>query len=165
MSSITNRFFRQTTVVVNIAAKRGLTIHHHNHAKKYLYRHAIVRAIDASLPQQAQCMDASLRSHLDLTLARQQHDELVKAISSAPGITGVTELPSDGHADSVFIEDTAVVLGDTVLFTYPGANSRQSEVQRIRETFQQRFPQMKMKEMAYGGTLDGGDVLYTGKPY
>jgi dimethylargininase len=133
------------------------------HFSGFLYRHAVMRDIDDSLPQQAQCMDPSLRLRLDVDLARKQHQELAKTIAACPGITSVIELTSDGLADSVFIEDTAVVLGDTVLFTKPGALSRQPEVEKVRQTFRERFPHMQMKEMAHGGTLDGGDVLYTGK--
>jgi dimethylargininase len=48
----------------------------------------------------------------------EQHEALVKAMQS----TGVVidELSSDGLADSVFIEDTVVIVGDTAMITNPG---------------------------------------------
>lgn len=42
------------------------------------------------------------------------------------GLT-VSEMPSDGFADSVFVEDTVVLAGKTAMITVPGAESRRPE--------------------------------------
>jgi hypothetical protein len=71
------------------------------------YRHALVRDIDGSLPAQALSFDNNLRATLDVSLAKHQHASLVNAINSCNDIEEVFALPSDGFADSVFVEDTA----------------------------------------------------------
>ena len=50
----------------------------------------------------------------------QHHAALTHVLSSACGLS-VLHLPGDGFPDSVFIEDTAVVVGDVALITQPGA--------------------------------------------
>lgn len=124
------------------------------------YRRAVMRDLDLSLPHQAQCMDSTQREHLNFNLAQVQHEQLYHALKSC-GVE-VDTLPSDGFADSVFIEDTAVVIGNRVLITNPGATSRQGEPKRVLEYFQKHHPKMEVMQMK-DATLDGGDVLYTGK--
>ena len=41
-------------------------------------------------------------------------------------------LPSEGYPDSVFVEDTLVAMGDTLLVTKPGAASRQGEIGAVK---------------------------------
>jgi N-dimethylarginine dimethylaminohydrolase len=48
-------------------------------------------------------------SVVDLTRARKQHEELSEALLCA-GVD-LIELPDDNLPDSVFIEDTAVIIG------------------------------------------------------
>ena len=46
----------------------------------------------------------------------------------------VSEMPSDGLADSVFVEDTVVLVGNTAMITVPGAISRRPETERVKQT-------------------------------
>src|SRR5258708_38689601 len=62
--------------------------------------------------------------------------------------------------DSVFVEDTAVVLDDVAIITRPGAASRRGEVDSVAEVLQRYRPLFRVSEPA---TLDGGDVLVIGQ--
>eukprot|EP00981_Chlorochromonas_danica_P007913 scaffold1900_cov183-Ochromonas_danica.AAC.19 len=125
------------------------------------YRYAVMRDIDPSLPLQALTSQPWARNTLNYEKAKLQHKQLSEILTHC-GLQ-VYHLPSDGHPDSVFIEDTAVVIGDHILFTRPGAPSRQQEVDRIIDFFQNTFPWMTSYHMKEEGFLDGGDVLYTGQ--
>ena len=48
----------------------------------------------------------------------------------------VTEISSDGLADSVFVEDTVVIAGKTAMITIPGALSRRPETWRVKQTLE-----------------------------
>jgi dimethylargininase len=61
--------------------------------------------------------------------------------------------------DSVFVEDTAVVLDELAVITRPGAPSRRPETLSIAEALAPIRPIAQMTEPA---TLDGGDVLQLG---
>lgn len=61
--------------------------------------------------------------------------------------------------DSVFVEDTALVLGRHVVITRPGAASRANEAQSTAEALADAFLVHRLSR----GTLDGGDVLRIGE--
>jgi dimethylargininase len=63
-------------------------------------------------------------------------------------------------ADSVFIEDTAIVLDELAIITRPGAESRRGEVDAVREAL---GTHRRLATIAAPGTLDGGDVLQIGR--
>jgi dimethylargininase len=95
---------------------------------------------------------------IDLVTARAQH-AVYRQLLGSLGVD-VTVLPAE-HAlpDSVFVEDTAVVVGDIALVTRPGAPSRQPETPRIADALG-TLDRVFMKEPA---TLDGGDCMRVGK--
>jgi dimethylargininase len=62
--------------------------------------------------------------------------------------------------DSVFVEDTAIVLDELAVITRPGAESRRPEIASIAEVLKQY---RKLLHIESPGTLDGGDVLQVGK--
>lgn len=99
------------------------------------------------------------REPIDLDLARRQH----KAYEAALGRLGVrvVALPEEPTlADSVFVEDTAVVLNEIAVITRPGAVSRRPETSSIAETLSLFRPLVHLAEPY---TLDGGDVLVVDK--
>jgi len=72
----------------------------------------------------------------------------------------VRSLPADpALPDSVFVEDTAVVLDELAVIARPGAASRRSET---RATAEALAPYRPLAHIAPPGTLDGGDVLRIG---
>ncbi len=71
--------------------------------------------------------------------------------------------PDIGYPDSTFIEDTAVVVGESVVLTRPGAASRTGEVVTAAETLKQYFS--RVESIQAPGLLDGGDVCEAGSHY
>jgi dimethylargininase len=99
------------------------------------------------------------RAPIDFTRASQQHEEYENALRALGGtveqLTGQPEQP-----DSVFIEDTAVVLDECAVITRPGAASRRGEVAPVAEALQRH---RRLQHIDAPGTLDGGDVLLVGR--
>jgi len=94
------------------------------------FTHAVVRAVPRSLATEA--LRTESLGELDLPRAQQEHELYVSVLKQRLGLE-VLELPADeALPDCVFVEDAAVVCGDTALITRPGAESRRNEV-RIRE--------------------------------
>jgi len=120
---------------------------------------ALTRAPAATL---AECELTYLdRAPIDLALARSQHRHYVEALR-ALGCT-VRELPADDDlADSVFVEDTAVVVDELAVVTRPGAASRRGETASIAAVLAAYRP---LREILEPGTLDGGDVCEAGNHF
>ena len=99
------------------------------------------------------------RVPIDAERARAQH-ERYESLLSALGCA-VVRLPSaPALPDAVFVEDTAVVLPDLAVVTRPGAASRRAETASTAAALAAHRPLAFIEEP---GTLDGGDVLRTGK--
>jgi dimethylargininase len=72
----------------------------------------------------------------------------------------VTQLPTgENMPDSVFIEDTALVLDEAAILTRPGAASRRGEPVAVAEALR---PHRILHHVAAPGTVDGGDILQVG---
>ncbi|WP_431218664.1 dimethylargininase [Leifsonia xyli] len=99
------------------------------------------------------------REPVDTDLADKQWDAYVAALSEA-GWQTVEVASADRLADSVFVEDTAVVLGDTAVITRPGAESRQAEPEGTEAAL--RAQGLHLERIVAPGTLEGGDVLKVG---
>ncbi len=99
------------------------------------------------------------REPVDSELADQQWDGYVAALAAA-GWQTVEVAPADSFADSVFVEDTAVVFGDTAVIARPGADSRRDEVTGTEAALQAQG--LVIERIQEPGTLDGGDVLKVG---
>jgi dimethylargininase len=73
----------------------------------------------------------------------------------------VRHIPAAHDApDSVFVEDTAVVLDEIAIITRPGAPSRRDETAAVAEALAGLRVLARLTEPA---TLDGGDVLRLGR--
>jgi len=71
----------------------------------------------------------------------------------------VTTLPAlEAFPDSVFVEDPALVFGDTAIILNPGAPSRAGEAAEIRPALARQFAQVIELD---AGHADGGDVMVT----
>jgi dimethylargininase len=100
------------------------------------------------------------RVPIDLERARAQHDRYEWALVEA-GCT-VRRLPSGADMpDAVFIEDTAVAFDEGVVVTRPGAQTRRTETPQVIRALA-RYGQ-PLRHITAPGTLDGGDVLVTGR--
>jgi dimethylargininase len=99
------------------------------------------------------------RVEIDIELARAQHDTY-QAVLTALGCD-IVSLPAEADLpDSVFVEDTAIVLGELALITRPGAESRRPETGSVARALKAYRRLIFIQEP---GTLDGGDVLRVGQ--
>lgn len=98
------------------------------------------------------------RVRINADLALQQHQQYQSVLSSL-GCEIVTVPTELGLADSVFIEDTAMVLDEIAVMCLPGAESRRAEVVGVRDVLQQY---RTLTSIQPPGTLDGGDLLCIG---
>ena len=99
------------------------------------------------------------REPIDVDLARRQHaayerllGELGYRVESLP--------PAPDLPDSVFVEDTAVVLDEVAIVTRPGAESRRPETPAVARALE---PYRRLEHLEAPATLDGGDVLRLGR--
>jgi dimethylargininase len=95
------------------------------------------------------------REPIDIERARRQHDAYEDALR---GLGCEVRRLSAGPnmPDSVFIEDTAVVLDEVAVITRPGAPSRRGETAAVADALAAHRPLVHIEAP---GTLDGGDVL------
>ncbi len=101
------------------------------------------------------------RTPIDLEIARSQHREYIEALKSLGCDCEVIELPAEPDLpDSVFVEDTALILPEVAVITRPGADSRKPETDSISQVLASFKRLLYLQEPA---TLDGGDVLVVGK--
>jgi dimethylargininase len=118
---------------------------------------AITRGVSPSLQS---CQLTHLqRVPIDLETARHQHRQYEATLASL-GIQ-VHALPAEADLpDSVFVEDTAVVVDECAVIARPGAESRRAETLAIAQAL---APYRRLFQVEPPGTLDGGDVLCAGK--
>lgn len=96
---------------------------------------------------------------VDPDLAYRQWDAYVAALTGAGWqVIEVPEAPD--HPDSVFVEDTVVMVRDIAIRTSPGAPSRRGEPDGTVATLHDLG--YDVRAMSGAGTLDGGDVLKVG---
>lgn len=119
--------------------------------------YAITRAVSASL---GQCeLTHQARQLIDLDLARKQHADYEVCLERLGcNLIRLPELPD--HPDAVFVEDTAIVLEEIAVITWPGAVSRRPEIESVAAAVS---PYREIVQIRAPGTLDGGDVLVIGK--
>lgn len=116
---------------------------------------ALTRAVPTSINQ---CELTHLeREPIDYARAVEQHARYEACLRRLEcRVERLPELPD--NPDSVFVEDTAVVLDRIAVVARPGAPSRRSEVE---STAQALAPHRPLAYIQPPGTLDGGDVLVT----
>ena len=113
---------------------------------------AFTRAVS---PRIAECALTHLdRQPIDPVRAASQHAAYEQALKDAGlEVIRLPELAED--PDAVFVEDTAILLGDHAIITRPGAASRAGEIYSTAEGLKAHFT----VHFLSAGTLDGGDVL------
>jgi dimethylargininase len=118
---------------------------------------AITRAVSRSI---VNCELTHLeRIPIDLENARHQHHAYEQALRSL-GVEVLSLAEEPDLPDSVFVEDTAIVLDECALLTRPGADSRKPEVNTIARAL---TPFRTLYRVEAPGSVDGGDVLTVGK--
>jgi dimethylargininase len=117
---------------------------------------ALTRAVPPSI---VRCELTHLeREAIDLARATEQHRRYEEALGEL-GCTVQRLPPAPELPDSVFVEDTAVVLPELAVIARPGAEPRRTEVALVAEALR---PYRRPAFIEAPGTLDGGDVLHLG---
>ena len=120
---------------------------------------ALVRGISATFRDAI--VQHAVPAPIDVALARSQHAQYVAALREA-GLA-VTELPPlDTHPDACFVEDCALVGGDTTLITRSGAPTRVGEADSIASALAATH---RVARTPAPATIDGGDCLCVGKTW
>ena len=118
--------------------------------------HALVRHVS---PAMARCELTHLaRLPIDVAVANEQHQRYARALASL-GCRLIELAAEPGLPDSVFVEDTAVVLDEIAVITRPGAESRRPEVTSVATVLESHRRCVRIEDP---GTVDGGDVLRVG---
>lgn len=121
------------------------------------FRRAIVRRPGRSVVDGLRAVDHGRPDHARYL---HEHARYVSTLESA-GLEVVT-LPALGNfPDSVFVEDTALALPEGMVILTPGAPSRRGEA-LVMEADCRRLG-LETHWLGGEGTLDGGDVLITGR--
>jgi dimethylargininase len=99
------------------------------------------------------------RTPINVARARQQHERYEAALKQL-GVA-VLSLPEEpALADSVFVEDMALVLDECAVMLRPGAESRRPETQSIEHAL---APYRALFHVKAPARVDGGDILRVGK--
>jgi len=99
------------------------------------------------------------RVAIDSALAQRQHEHYQAALSSL-GCDVIVVPTEQDLADSVFIEDTALVLDEIAVMLRPGPRSRRPELAGVECALKRYRSLVSIKKP---GTLDGGDLLRVDK--
>ena len=99
------------------------------------------------------------RQSINYALASEQHRAYEQTLQ-ALGLHVVSLPPECDFPDSVFVEDTALVLDGFAVMMCPGAESRRGEVPSIAQALQ---PYRQLYYLQHPAIVDGGDILVIGK--
>ena len=118
---------------------------------------ALTREVGASI---GRCELTHLsRQPIDLERARAQHRAYEDALRRL-GCQVIRLGDEPDMPDAVFVEDAAVVLDEVAILTRPGAQSRRLEVESVAAGLS---PHRRIFRIEDPGTVDGGDVLVSGR--
>lgn len=121
-----------------------------------MFKHAIVRAPSRTF---ADGLTTTRLGLPDLDTAFAQHADYCAALEQC-GLT-LTRLEADDRfPDATFVEDTAILTDRIAILTNPGAQSRQGEVEAVRDALTAFYP--SLEAITAPGTLDGGDICQAG---
>ncbi|XP_026516746.1 N(G),N(G)-dimethylarginine dimethylaminohydrolase 2 [Terrapene carolina triunguis] len=128
------------------------------------YTHAIVRSVPDSLGAQPAGDGAGPAEPVDLAKAHRQYGVYTGILRQKLGLQVIELVADEGLPRSVLVEDAAVIQGDTALVTRPWEPARRGEISSIKKVLEEL--KMRVVEvMDDGATLDGSDVLFTGREF
>ncbi|KAM9824782.1 N(G),N(G)-dimethylarginine dimethylaminohydrolase 2 [Neosynchiropus ocellatus] len=133
------------------------------------FTHAVVRGIPETFGKVDGGDHQNGETSVDLAKAQRQFGCLTGALRQKLGLQ-LIEIPPDPELpDSWRIEDVAVIQGDTALITRPFKQQRRKEaeaVSRVLSELNLTVVEMGGEEGDSGGaTLEGSDVLFTGREF
>lgn len=118
---------------------------------------AVTRAVSPAI---ARCELTHMdRGEIRWEVAMDQHRRYESALVDL-GFQLISLPAESEYPDSVFVEDTAIVLPELAVLTRPGAPSRRGETSTVAATL---APYRSIHPIVEPAILDGGDVLVVGK--
>lgn len=100
-------------------------------------------------------------SPINLRLAKEQHENYIATLQKL--LPKVIRLEADpNHPDCNFIEDTAIIVNDIAVISRMGAFERRGEEVPVANAIKE-LGIKNIVQIQSPGTMDGGDVLYTGR--
>jgi len=118
---------------------------------------AITRKVSSSL---AKCeLSFIKREPIDMAKARTQHEAYENLLREL-GAKVISLAEEPDLADSMFVEDPAVVLEEVAVICPLGTESRRAEAETIAKALEKY---RRLEYVKLPGTLEGGDVLRVGK--
>ncbi|XP_061838792.1 N(G),N(G)-dimethylarginine dimethylaminohydrolase 2 [Nerophis lumbriciformis] len=134
-----------------------------------LYTHAVVRGIPETFGKVVGDNDENKEVSVDLAKAQRQFGCLTGALRQKVGLQ-LIEIPADPELPlSWKIEDVAVIQGHTALITRPFREQRRSEAEMVRRMLSELgvivVDMDDTQGNSEGATLEGSDVLFTGREF
>ena len=128
----------------------------------FYYSRAIIGSLNSSFVEGSIKFERP-EEPIDLAKAKIHHSDYVDKLSGLVG--SIIQIPeNDSYPDQVFVEDPAVVYDGKALLTKMKMPSRYGERLPMKETLESLgYTVHVMKNPA--ATLDGGDVLFTGREF
>jgi len=119
---------------------------------------ALLRTLPSSYAAGATRVYYEPGSGIDMQRARRQHELLAEALDALGDHVVWLDSPDD-QPDAVFVEDTAVIVGDRALIARSAHPGRAAEAEAVADALDAMgLTVVRMQ----AGTLDGGDVLRIG---
>ncbi|TNM93350.1 N(G),N(G)-dimethylarginine dimethylaminohydrolase 2-like [Takifugu rubripes] len=130
------------------------------------FTHAVVRGIPETFGKVAGDGHENGEVSVDLAKAQRQFGCLAGALRQKVGLQ-LIEIPPDPELpESWRIEDLAVIQGGTALITRPFREQRRSEVEAVKRVVSElKLTVVEMDASSGGATLEGSDILFTGREF
>jgi len=127
----------------------------------FLYKTAIMRDVSNSLAEEGLRMEESA-VNISKAISQQHY---YKQVLKSLGVNVLSIAADETLPDCVFVEDPVIVVGNRALLTKLGHENRRKEKVEMKKCVEKikGLKIFEMSEMDEKATLDGGDVLYTGK--
>ncbi|XP_037120291.1 N(G),N(G)-dimethylarginine dimethylaminohydrolase 2 [Syngnathus acus] len=133
------------------------------------FTHAVVRGISENFGKVVGDNGENKDVSVELAKAQRQFGCLTGALRQKVGLQ-LIEIPPDPELPMSWkVEDVAVIHGDTALITRPFSQQRRSEAEAVRKVLAEL--NLTIVEMdgtagdSEGATLEGSDILFTGKEF
>jgi dimethylargininase len=123
-------------------------------------KYSIIRGVPYTYDKCIKSQKAhKVENQINVVLAKEQHIRYCETLEQL-GLTLVMIEPDDRFPDCCFVEDPAIVIGETAIISRMGAKSRIGEEIEVKNTLSKY---KKVYEIKPPGTIDGGDVLRINK--
>lgn len=122
-----------------------------------IYKYAIVRNVAKTYDKCVRVTDPIEK--IDVGLAQEQHQAYCRVLKGL-GLKLIRIEADERFPDCCFVEDPAIVIGDTAIISRMGVKSRKGEEIAVRQTM---FNYKKIRWITPPGTIEGGDVLKIGR--